>query len=123
MQQLSPGMGVCLRAGSALQRPAVPGRILERLAQPADQSPVAAAIRAVSHCQHAGGIGSAERPHHGRGILHVTARDQVLQRGQQGMIQSDVRRSLGLGPHRSGYAGQGRREEDNANWCRHCGET
>jgi len=47
----------------------------------------------------------------------------MLEERQPGIVEGDVGGTLRHGPRWGGYAGQSRREEDNAHWTRHRAET
>jgi hypothetical protein len=47
----------------------------------------------------------------------------MFEQGQPGIVEPDVGRCLCAESCGEGDAGQSRRQEDNADWCRHRGET
>ena len=79
VKQLPAGMRIGLSPNPELDPPAVSRRVLKLLAQPLDECGAGSTGGAIRGREHPNGIGSAKRPNHWRGVLDLTAGDQMLQ--------------------------------------------
>ena len=115
-------MGVGLGTGPAFEPPPVSRRVFELPAQAPDER-TGCAPSGIGRREHPCGIGSAKGAYHRRGVFDITAADEMFQQWKARIVERNVGRCLGEGSHGRENAGQGRREKDSANGCRHRAET
>ena len=90
MEHVPADVAERLSAGPAGDPPLGSRRVLELGAKSVDQLDRGCLAAGVGRGQDAHGIGPAERPHHGAGIVDLPARDQVLEQGQPRVVERDV---------------------------------
>jgi hypothetical protein len=123
VQRITAGVIVQLASSATFERPRVAGRIGEIGPQSSSDLPDARTAQSVRGTERLDCIGSPKGSQHGRGILDLTPGNEVLQQGEAGIVERDVGRALRMSPRKSEHAGQSRRKEEWAHWCRHHRET
>jgi hypothetical protein len=123
MQEIAPAMGIPLDSGATLQPPGIAGRVGKFPAQSLDEAGTGHRTSGVRRREYPNRVGSPKRPNHGRRIVQLTPRNEMLEQGEPRIVQGNVGGGLSAEPQGEEDAGQGRRDEENAKWYRHRTQT